>query len=302
MATPEHVVDTLRRQHGRIAKFVIKGTGEELFFRSLMFDEYLKTSDKIKKMDGGIYDFEPEVLPYLVRSCLIYPTDFDSNMLMQNPGMLYNICTYIMQISLFEDDKRLEQYYVDRYRFYGTVLGGLQYQLVQYYGIDGYIKTKELKLEEIIDLIVLGELSHQRYGHLSTVLDKPGLLPRDRKGRVNLKQFYDDLMANKGMPTDQPVTGSVDQPAQPAPDVEDTEREARLTQNSRTSPTTKFEDMIQEGIEISKRALAEQIARDKARYGDAAIRARQAGTKRYLGDFRDLDPALVKSMKDNQPR
>jgi hypothetical protein len=306
MATPEHVVDTLKRKYGRISKIVIKGTEEEVFFRGLNFEEYIKVITKTNKMTSDktiIYDFDPDILPYIITTCKIYPELFDTDKIMLNPGLMYNIASYIMQITLFEDDDRLEKYYVDRYRVYSTVLGSIRMKLVAYFGLDGYTQTKNMTQEEIIDLLAMGELLNREPGEFSKVINKPLLFPRDRRGRVDLKRFLAGIenYTPQQSPTQAPVEMKEDHSFDHAANLySDNENEAVLTRTSRNrkeSSNMSFDDMQREAMEVSKIRLAEQIARDKARFGNEAIKLREKGQRRFLGRVEDLDPNLKTILK-----
>lgn len=305
MSTPEHVVDTLKRKYGRISKIIIKNSEEEVFFRGLNFEEYVKVIHKTNKMaaeDKVIYDFDPDILPFMISSCKIYPEDFDVNLLMDNPGLMYNIASYIMQVTLFEDDERLENHYVDRYKHFSTLLGSIRMKLVGYFGLDGYIMTKQMTQEEIVDLLAMGELLNREPGEFSRLLGKPNLFPRDRRGRVDLKRFLAgvETVKTESAPSQQPVEVRQEEHDTSANLYSDNEDEAVLTRTNRRrnqSSNMSFEEMQKEAMEISKIRLAEQIAKDKARYGNAAIRHREKGQKKFLGNIADLDPNLTTILK-----
>lgn len=321
MKLTDDIIDSYKEKYGKVAKFHLKDIDQDVLFRPLNFGEYLKIGDKVKvaaSYDGSAeYEFEPTILPYIIKNTLLYPKDIDQSALLEKPGIMITIATYVMRISLFEDDELLVKTYVDRLKEMSTtVMGELSLFLVDSFGIDGFTKTKNMTLNEIVDLIVLGELATKRVGMFSELIGQPDILPRDRHGRVSIKALTQD--PNQ----EQPPINTQQQPRQQQPRPRQQQNTPHNSQAAKSfiedlngNKTTydpledeqasaylksldgksAFDSQMKIALEQSKKALARQIEIDK-RSGKKHESHIKTGSK-----IDDLFPGLSNQFKKTLP-
>lgn len=319
MKISDDVVDSYKEKYGKVVKFHLKEIDQDVLFRPLNFGEYLNLGTKVKVMSSyngrAEYEFEPTILPYIIKNTLLYPKDIDQSALLEKPGIMITIATYVMRITLFEDDELLVKTYVDKLKEIGsTAMGELLVFLVSSFGIDGYIKTKNMQLNEIMDLIILGELTTQRIGMFSEVIGRPDILPRDRRGRVSIKALMQEDN-NEEQYKQQPKTEPRQHPVQSQVPPQSNKSTKSFIEDLNGNKTTydpledeqasayiksldsksAFDAQMKLALEQSKKALARQIEIDK-RSGKRHESHIKTGSK-----IDDLFPGLSEQFKKTLP-
>ena len=213
-----------------------------------------------------------------------------------------------MRITQFENEEYVINTYLEKHRLANMVYGVIRLRLLAVYGIGVLEHLRNLKAEEVIELLVYAEYTTESIGQFAETLGRKDLFPRDRKGKIKRDQFLKMLFGNEfkeQLGEDQPGEQMSRAPREPktfddlqnmmdrsvkARKMTSSDMELENTDAGTYAKLKKegkikgFKKELDESIGDARSALLEQIEQDRQRYGNRG--SNKSGG--YRGSIQDL--------------
>jgi len=279
--------------------------GDEYVLRGLQFEEMHRWSSfiTVSKGTSDTYDIDDQIIEDVLSACILHPEEPNISLIMEKAGLVVEMCNRIMSVTQFENMDFLINCYIDKLRSANMVYGVIRMRLVALYGVAVLEKLRDLKAEEIIELLVYGEYSTESIGQFSEIINKPEILPRDRKGKIIEKEMM-NLLFGKDKPNTPAQNKREKTPHKPKT-IDDLQsmmdksqqanrgpsEEELQTMDSKTHAQMKkdgkipdFQQEVKGSMNDATSALQKKIEEDKAKFGTGAA-DRTGG---FRGNIQDL--------------
>jgi hypothetical protein len=164
--------------------------GEENHFviRKPNFEEYLifnKYAEIVGEVNGNPqYELNPDVADSFLKSVIVYPDEIDIGNI--PAGVIMSACSMSINMSVFEDQGEIRDSYIKSIKAVNTSAGAMRLKLISAFGIDGFIKCKNMDEHEIIELLTYVETITDSMGDLAKISGLEKTLPFARNGKLDV--------------------------------------------------------------------------------------------------------------------
>jgi hypothetical protein len=205
-----------RNQYGKVARITIDDD-TKIYLRGLSFGEWTDLNREVKVElleDGTInYDFSDKGVHRYIIPCVLYPHEL-SDSILTKPVNINFITTTVLNITDFDKNEVLLSKYKRALGRQQLLASGIKRQLISTYGIQVLDYMKTASVDDIIELIAMGEWIKQDFGTFAQDLGYDNIVPINKLGKIDAKQMsallqewlFDEVAPQTGSPQNTTVS------------------------------------------------------------------------------------------------